>query len=529
MAKKPTAKKIEYRDFILGMRDQINRRVNQALVRFPNYRLEAVKVGFERCFRNLFDANTKTPQQNFSEIFDALLNLFLLAIGHNYYAGSETPIRQPYLDPLFNTIFPSCLPLLSANPHEVPAMLFNACEYVGERSGKFLDAFTRILPLVDLTNLEKFIQFLLWLLGDPRRRQYALTTLGEWPEKTRTALFNQLVGLECDSGLILEVIGAMKQDQWINPREYLALRDKVPLTRVPSKEPLTIPDNKCRIRYGSFMGFKGIYDAPPKIAGSLNGHLITYTSTGKLFFSMLDGIGSWETVVPIPLCTKVIQLTADRCFGITPAGTLLDLRSGERINLGDVKECVDVCANNEFIFLITKANKSFDSLLKFHVDWAKNLTQLSKRKKNVIKPISSVTLSSQPYHLATDPDNPDDLLLEVYKKESKDFQLIRVTVNENSEIKNQRIIYKQTEPYLFSLQDGDCHIIHADGTYTRFNAECSKEKLTLKLHGLHRPTSLLIEGKDIFATSSHSFHLFGFLIRPPEAGVPAEINLISRS
>ncbi len=529
MAKKPTGKKGDYRDFILGLRDQINRRVNSALGRFPNYRVEAVKVGFEQCFRNLFDANIKTPQQNFSEIFDALLNLFLLAVGHNYYAGSETPIRQPYLDPLFNTVFPSCLPLLSANPHEVPAMLFNACEYVGDRSGQFLDALIRILPSVDHTNLEKFVQLLLWWIGDPRRRQFALTTLGEWPEKIRTELFNHLIGKESDSGLILEAIGAMKQDLWINAREYLALRDKVPLTQVPRKEPVTNPDNKCRIRYGSFIGFKGIYDAPPKIAGCLDGHLITYTPTGKLFFSMLDGMGSWGTVVPIPLCNKVIQPTADTCFGITSAGALLDLRSGERVNLGDVKECVDIYANSEYLFLITKSDKSLDSLLKFHVDWAKNLTQLAKRKKNVTSPISSVTLSSQPYHLATDPDNPDDLLLEVYKKESMDFQLIRATVNENSEIKNQRIIYKQPEPYLFSLQDGDCHIIHADGTYTHFNAECSKEKLTLKLHGLQHPTSLLIKGKDIFATSSHSFHLFGFLIRPPESGVPAEINLISRS
>ncbi len=529
MAKKPTGKKGDYRDFILGMRDQINRRVNSALGRFPNYRVETLKVGFEQCFRNLFDANTKTPQQNFSEIFDALLNLFLLAVGHNYYAGSEIPIRQPYLDPLFNTIFPSCLPLLSANPHEVPAMLFNACEYVGERSGKFLDAFMRILQLVDLANFEKIIQILLWWLGDPRRRQYALTTLEEWPEKTRTELSNKLVGIECDSGLILEAIRAMKQDPWINPREYLVLRNKVPLTRVASEEPATNPDNKCRLRYGSFTGFNGIYDAPPKIAGNLDGHLITYTPMGKLFFSMLDGIGSWEKIVPIPLCTKVVHPTEDTCFGITPTGTLLNLRSGEKINVGNVKECVDIYANNEYLFLITKSNKSLDSLLKFHIDWAKNPTQLSKRNKKVTDPISSVTLSSQPYHLATDPDHPDDLLLEVYKKESMDFQLIRATVNENSEIKNQRIIYKQTEPYLFSLQDGDCHIIHADGTYTRFNAECSKEKLTLKLHGLHRPTSLLIKGKDIFATSSHSFHLFGFLNRPPDAGVPAEINLISRS
>ncbi len=528
MAKKQIGKKGDYRDFILGMRDQINRRVNSALGRFPNYRIEAVKVGFEQCFRNLFDANTKTPQSNFSDIFDVQLNLFLLAVGQNYYTGSETPIRQPYLDPLFNTVFPSCLPLLSASPHEVPAMLFNVCEYVGERAGTFLDTFVRILPLVDLPSFEKLIQILLWWMGDPRRRQFALTTLEEWPEKTRTELFNHLVGIECDSGLILEAIRAMKLDRWINAREYLAVRGKVPSTRVPIKEPITKPDNKCRIRYGSFIGFKGIYDAPPKIAGNLDSHLITYTSTGKLFFSMLDGIGSWEKMIPIPKCTKVVHPTEDTCFGITPTGTLLDLRSGEAINLGEVKECVDLYANNEFLFLITKSDKFLDSLLKFNVDWAKNPTQQSKRKKSVTTPISFITLSSIPYQVATDQDHPDDLLLEIYKKESLDYQLIRATVNQNSEIKNPRILYEQKEPYLFSMQDGYCHIVHADGTYTRFNSECTKEKLSLNLHGLHRPTSLLIKGNDIFVTSSYSFHLFGFLIRPPEAGVPAEINLISR-
>lgn len=531
MVKKPTGKKSEYRDFILGMRDQINRRVNSALVRFPNYRLEAVRSGFEQCFHHLYDANTKTPQSNFTDIFNALLNLFLLAVGVNYYTGSDTPIRQPYLDPLFNTVFPRCLPLLSASPYGVPAMLFNACEYVGERAGKFLDSFTRILDMVDLGNFTNLVQLLLWLLGDPRWRQLASTTLESLPETTKSAILNQLFGISCDSGHILAAIKAVKEDLWVNPSEYLRLCLEKPPMGVTGETHVYHPINTCRLRYGSFTGFKGIYDVPPKIAGYQKGCLITYTPTGKLFFSMLDGIGSWEKSIPIPSCRKIVHPSEDACFGITIEGKLMNLRSRALINLVNVRECVDLFAYKQDLFVVAKSSESLDSLLKFPIEWAKNpTTKTQKTRKNQTAPITFKPLPAQPYHLCVDPNQADALLLEFYKKETMDYQLVRAVVNQDTDINLSTLLYEQKEPYLFLMQNEFCHIIHADGSYARYNPECTKADLTMKLQGLTHPTSIfLIKNNEIFATSRHSFHLFGFLFRPPESGVPAEINLISRS
>ncbi len=208
----------------------------------------------------------------------------------------------------------------------------------------------------------------------------------------------------------------------------------------------------------------------------------------------------------------------------------MDLRTGEQIYLGNVRECVDLFADSRYLFVIAKSTKSLNLVLKLHVDLEKNRTQVvQKSKKNVTDPIAAVSLPAQPYHLYPDPNRPDALFFEFYKKESMDYQLVRASINQKFEIIDSSILYEQKEPFLFSMQEKACHILHADGSYARYNPECTKADLTLKLPGVSRPISLLINGNDVFATSSHSFHLYGYLLRAPESGVPPEIDLLSRS
>ncbi len=92
-----------YKEFILSQKDDLNERLRLAKIRYNSLSEDLLKEGFLTTFQNIYLSYHfhKKEIKNFSQIFDRLVDIFLLSAAHKYYTGSAKRIVPVHMDLLF--------------------------------------------------------------------------------------------------------------------------------------------------------------------------------------------------------------------------------------------------------------------------------------------------------------------------------------------------------------------------------------------------------------------------------------------
>ena len=123
----------------MNNREEINKRVDTAVRRFPVLDLNAVKHGFKNVFEPLITAVGKIKPDKVEYVFDIVLDLFLLAVGKRHYALSDKQFTPVRLELLFEKLLPLVPEIIAENPSKFIGKLFNAGENLREKSYDFFN------------------------------------------------------------------------------------------------------------------------------------------------------------------------------------------------------------------------------------------------------------------------------------------------------------------------------------------------------------------------------------------------------